>query len=159
MPILSNFPSGSGSGGGGLALAAVTNINTLTSHEKVYVKWTDPQDLVVAESTLAEWSGTLLVRKAGSMPVSRRDGTVVLDGKVRNQYQNAYFCDSGLSDGTTYYYKFFPYTTTNTYTELRIAEHLQPQTLPLWQRLKYERVCRRQPGRWQSSGLIHPLQL
>lgn len=48
MPILSNFPSGSGSGGGGLALAAVTNINTLTSHEKVYVKWTDPQDLVVA---------------------------------------------------------------------------------------------------------------
>ena len=57
MPILSNFPSGSGSGGGGLALAAVTNINTLTSHEKVYVKWTDPQDLIVADSTLAEWSG------------------------------------------------------------------------------------------------------
>lgn len=130
MPILSNFPSGSGSGGGGLALAAVTNINTLTSHEKVYVKWTDPQDLVVAESTLAEWSGTLLVRKAGSMPVSRRDGTVVLDGKVRNQYQNAYFCDSGLSDGTTYYYKFFPYTTTNTYTEHEDCEFTATPNAP-----------------------------
>lgn len=130
MPILSNFPSGSGSGGGGLALAAVTNINTLTSHEKVYVKWTDPQDLVVAESTLAEWSGTLLVRKAGSMPVSRRDGTVVLDSKVRNQYQNAYFCDSGLSDGTTYYYKFFPYTTTNTYTEHEDCEFTATPNAP-----------------------------
>lgn len=116
MPILSNFPGGSG-GGGGLALAAVSNIATLTSSGKVYIKWTDPDDLVVAESTLASWGGTLLVRKAGSMPTSRRDGTVVIDSTTRNQYSNAYFCDSGLSDGTTYYYKFFPYTTTGTYTD------------------------------------------
>lgn len=116
MPILSNFPGGSG-GGGGLALATVSNITTLTSSGKVYIKWTDPDDLVVAESTLASWGGTLLVRKAGSMPTSRRDGTVVIDSTTRNQYSNAYFCDSGLSDGTTYYYKFFPYTTTGTYTD------------------------------------------
>ena len=116
MPILSNFPGGSG-GGGGLALAAVSNITTLTSSGKVYIKWTDPDDLVVAESTLASWGGTLLVRKAGSMPTSRRDGTGVIDSTTRNQYSNAYFCDSGLSDGTTYYYKFFPYTTTGTYTD------------------------------------------
>ena len=116
MPILPNFPGGSG-GGGGLALAAVSNITTLTSSGKVYIKWTDPDDLVVAESTLASWGGTLLVRKAGSMPTSRRDGTVVIDSTTRNQYSNAYFCDSGLSDGTTYYYKFFPYTTTGTYTD------------------------------------------
>lgn len=116
MPIVSNFPGGSG-GGGGLALAAVSDINTLTSSGKVYIQWTDPDDLVVAESTLAAWGGTLLVRKAGSMPTSRRDGTVVVDSKTRNQYSNIYFCDSGLSNGTTYYYKFFPYTTTGTYTE------------------------------------------
>ena len=65
MPILSNFPGGSGSGGGGLALAAVSDIQTLVSSGKVYVKWTDPDDLVVADSTLAAWGGTLLVRKAG----------------------------------------------------------------------------------------------
>lgn len=116
MPIVSNFPGGSG-GGGGLALAAVSDINTLTSSGKVYIQWTDPDDLVVTESTLAAWGGTLLVRKAGSMPTSRRDGTVVVDSKTRNQYSNTYFCDSGLSNGTTYYYKFFPYTTTGTYTE------------------------------------------
>lgn len=116
MPIISNFPTGGG-GSGGLAVAAVSGITKLVSAGKVYVKWTDPEDLVVAESTLATWGGTLLVRKAGSMPVSRRDGTVVVDSKVRNQYKEKYFCDSGLSNGTTYYYKFFPYTTTSTYTD------------------------------------------
>lgn len=122
MPIISNFPTGGGSGGGGLALAAVTNIGTLVSSGKVYVKWTDPDDMVVAGSTLAAWGGTLLVRKAGSMPVSRRDGTVVLDSKTRNQYQSGYFCDSGLTNGVTYYYKLFPYTTSNTYTESEDCE-------------------------------------
>lgn len=116
MPIISNFPGGSGSGGG-LALAPVSNIQVLESSGKVYVKWTDPEDLIVAESPLATWGGTLLVRKAGSMPTSRRDGTVVVDSTTRNQYSNSYFCDSGLSNGTTYYYKFFPYTTSGTYTE------------------------------------------
>ena len=42
---------------------------------------------------------------------------VVLDSKTRNAYQNEYFCDSGLTDGVTYYYKFFPYTTQSSYTD------------------------------------------
>ena len=81
MPILSNFPGGAGSGSGGLTLAAVSGITTQVSSGKVYVKWTDPDDLVVAGSTIAAWGGTLLVRKAGSAPTSRRDGTIVLDSK------------------------------------------------------------------------------
>lgn len=89
MPIISNFPTGGGSGGG-LALAAVTGIATLAAAGKVYVKWTDPDDMVVAGSTLAAWGGTLLVRKAGSAPTSRRDGTIVLDSKTRDQYKSAY---------------------------------------------------------------------
>lgn len=117
MPILSNFPGGAGSGSGGLTLAAVSGIATQVSSGKVYVKWTDPDDLVVAGSTIAAWGGTLLVRKAGSAPTSRRDGTIVLDSKTRNAYKNTYFCDSGLSNGTKYYYKFFPYTTANAYTD------------------------------------------
>ncbi len=108
MPILSNFPGGAGSGSGGLTLAAVSGITTQVSSGKVYVKWTDPDDLVVAGSTIAAWGGTLLVRKAGSAPTSRRDGTIVLDSKTRDAYKNTYFCDSGLSNGTKYYYKFFP---------------------------------------------------
>lgn len=117
MPILSNFPGGSGSGGGGLTLAAVSNIKTLVASCKVYISWADPEDIVVADSPLAEWGGTLLVRKAGSVPTSRRDGTIVLDSKTRNAYSGSYFCDSGLSNGITYYYKFFPYTTASAYTD------------------------------------------
>ena len=117
MPILSNFPGGAGSGSGGVTLGAVSNINVLVASGKVYVKWTDPSDIVVSGSTLAAWGGTLLVRKAGSAPKSRRDGTVVLDSKTRDAYKTSYFCDSGLSNGVTYYYKFFPYTTNNAYTD------------------------------------------
>lgn len=119
MAIISCFPSGSG-GGGGIALAAVSSITTLASSGKVYVKWIDPDDIIVSGATLAEWGGTLLVRKAGSYPASRIDGTIVLDSKERRTaatYEDdAYFCDSGLADGTVYYYKFFPYTTDFVYT-------------------------------------------
>lgn len=119
MPIISTFPTGSGGngGGGGIPLDSVTGIATLASAGKAYLKWTDPADKAIGDTTLAAWAGTLLVRKAGSAPASRRDGTVVLDNKTRNAYQNQYFMDSGLSDGVTYYYKFFPYSTTNTYTD------------------------------------------
>lgn len=117
MPILSNFPGGSSTGGGGIALEAVTGLQTLVSSGKTYVKWTDPDDITLGDYDIAIWEGTLLVRKAGSMPVSRRDGTIVLDSKTKNAYATSYFCDSGLSNGVTYYYKLFPYTTTGTYTD------------------------------------------
>lgn len=118
MPIVSIFPTGSGgSGGGGVPLAAVSGIKTLTCHGKVYIKWTDPIDTTAGEATLAKWAGTLLVRKIGSAPANRRDGYVVIDSKQRDAYKDKYLCDSGLSDGTEYYYKFFPYSTTNTYTD------------------------------------------
>ena len=117
MPIISNFPGGSGSGGGGLALAAASNIKVLTASGKVYVKWTDPEDMVVGDATLATWAGTVLIRKAGSKPTSRRDGTIVLDSKERDKYKAAYFCDSGLTNGVEYFYKLFPYSTSNTYTD------------------------------------------
>lgn len=118
MPIVSIFPTGSGgSGGSGIPLAPVTGLATLAASGKAYLKWTDPIDTVVGDATLAAWAGTLLVRKAGSMPTNRRDGTVVIDNKTRDAYKTQYFCDSGLSDGVTYYYKFFPYSTTNTYAD------------------------------------------
>lgn len=132
MPILGNFPGGGGYGGGGPALASVTNIKTLTAHEKVYIQWTDPDDLVIAGSTLASWGGTLLVRKAGSMPTSRRDGVIVLDSKIRDAYQSTYFCDSGLADGMTYYYKLFPYSNTGTYTDSEDGSfNATPNPVPL----------------------------
>jgi len=129
MPVISYFPNGGG-GNVGLTLSPVTDIKTLTAHEKVYIKWSDPQDVVsTTGDLLATWEGTLLVRKAGSMPTSRRDGVIVLDSKTRDAYKDTYFCDSGLSNGITYYYKLFPYTTTKSYTDSEECEFL-PSPMP-----------------------------
>ena len=116
MSILSNFPTGNGNGNTGVLLEAVSGIKTLVASGKVYVKWTDPEDIIYEDIELAIWAGTLLVRKAGAVPLSRRDGTIVLDSKVSNGYKDSYFCDSGLSNDITYYYKFFPYKTKKKYT-------------------------------------------
>ena len=94
MPIISTFPTGSGGsgGGGGIPLAPVTGVATLAASGKAYLKWTDSIDTVVGDATLAAWAGTLLVRKAGSVPANRRDGTVVVDNKTRDKYKSQYFC-------------------------------------------------------------------
>ena len=126
MPIIYNFPFGDNSGTG-IPLGSVTNINTLSASNCIYIKWTDPED-IITDDTSAEWQGTLLVRKAGSMPTNRRDGTVVLDSIVRNQYSETYFCDSGLSNGQTYYYKFFPYTVKGAYTNHENCEFFATPT-------------------------------
>lgn len=114
MPVLSRFQSGSGASG--IPLPPVTGITTQPASGSMYIKWTDPEDVVVDGSTLATWAGTVLVRKAGSMPAGRRDGVQILDSKTRNAYKDTWFADSGLTNGTVYYYKFFPYTTDGVFT-------------------------------------------
>lgn len=66
------------------------------------VKWTDPCD--------NGWLGTKIVRKTGTYPASVIDGTLVVDSRVRNQYTEDGFVDTGLTNGTEYYYKAFPYS-------------------------------------------------
>lgn len=107
----------SSAGSGGIALGAVTGLSTVTASGKVFIRWTDPDNIEVDGTVLAEWAGTVLVRKAGSAPANRKDGTIVLDSQTKNAYAYNEFCDSGLTNGVTYYYKLFPYTTAKLYTD------------------------------------------
>ena len=116
MSIISSFPMGENVGSG-LSLDEVSNVKILTASEKVYIKWTDPGNIVLDDIALAEWKGTILVRKAGSTPTNRQDGTIVIDSVTHNAYSDKYFTDSGLSNGVTYYYKFFSYTKSYRYTD------------------------------------------
>lgn len=108
---LSNVSTGSA-----IQIADVTNVVVSGGVGVVSLNWTDPNDLVLDSVTLAGWAGTKVVRKAGSAPTSVSDGTVVVDSITRNAYQNTAFVDNTVVNGTTYYYKFFPYTTGGVYT-------------------------------------------
>lgn len=108
--------NGGSGGGGGIPLAQPTGVSLTNADEAVTIKWTDPADVTLDGATLAKWSGTLVVRKAGSAPTSKTDGVVVVDSKTRDAYKTTGFKDTGLTNGTKYYYGIFPYTTGNVYT-------------------------------------------
>lgn len=98
-----------------LPVSGVTNLLLTNQDQQVTIKWTDPDDLIYEGVTLASWSGTKILRKEGSYPVSESDGILVVDSKVKNQYSVTGYIDSGLTNDTNYYYTLFPYTEDNAY--------------------------------------------
>lgn len=103
-------------GGGSIPLPDVTGLTATVSGETVLLTWDDPDDVVIGGITYATWAGTKIVRKLGSVPASRTDGDVVVDSATRDQYSVNAFTDSGVSYGNHYYYRAFPYSTDNVYT-------------------------------------------
>lgn len=85
--------------------------------QKATLEWTDPTDTEINGIPIAEWAGTLVVRKIGSAPADKDDGTVVLNNTVRNAFSAVGWEDPDtLEYGTVYYYRFFPYTKIGAYT-------------------------------------------
>jgi len=80
----------------------VSGISATAGDGQISLMFNDPTDVY--------WTGTKVVRKAGAYPKSIRDGVVVLDNKTRGAYATTAIIDIGLTNGTTYYYHFFPYT-------------------------------------------------
>ena len=111
---------GGGGGGGGVPLADVTDFTVEYledgSHDGVNLTWTDPDDIVVSGITLATWAGTIIVKKVGSAPTSRTDGTVLVNSTTRDAYSSNALVDTDVEYGVKYYYRAFPYTTGKTYT-------------------------------------------
>lgn len=63
--------------------------------------------LKFSDSASTDWKMTKVIRKAGSEPTSIDDGTLILTNMTKDAYKNNLFIDSGLSNGTTYYYKVY----------------------------------------------------
>ncbi len=118
MDAIGKLEAGAGGSGGagGVELADVADVTTESGNGKISINWTDPDDVTYQGAMLARWAGTTVVRKEGSAPTGRTDGTVVIDSTTRNAYASTPFVDTGLTNGTTYYYRFFPHTTAGTYT-------------------------------------------
>lgn len=96
-----------------IAPSDVSNLTIKVGNGKLTVFWKDPNDTVVDGQTVCTWKGTKLVQKAGSYPENLTDGILVLDNQERNKYATNGFEINGLTNGTTYYFSLFPYSTEN----------------------------------------------
>jgi hypothetical protein len=95
---------------GSYSVGSCRNISITEVNRQFQITWSDPNDIVFGEETLATWDKTVLVRKEGSFPTSPTDGTVVVTNTVRNQYSTTPYTDTDVVVGT-YYYKLFPIST------------------------------------------------
>lgn len=64
-------------------------------------------DTVVDGQLLCTVGGVKVVRKEGSAPASLTDGTLIIDHAGGDSFT---YDDTGLTNGTTYYYRAFPYS-------------------------------------------------
>ena len=106
-------------GGTGLRIGDVNNFvaTSASGIQKIVLTWEDPDDLEIGGAVQASWGGTVIVRKVGSVPISTADGIIILDNKVRDQYSVNGYEDATVDFDTVYYYRAFPYTTDDLFTE------------------------------------------
>lgn len=105
--------------GGGGSSVRLGNVLDLTIEplvgNKIKITWADPEDVVLEGITLAQWKGTQLRKKLNTYPIDEKDGELITNNIVRNQYIDGYL-DEDLSSGQRYYYALFPYTLDDVYT-------------------------------------------
>jgi len=77
------------------APAAVINMNAVAGSHQIALTWTNPSD--------EDFAGTKVVRKEGSYPTSHTDGTAVYNSTGES------YTNTGLDNGTTYFYTAFAY--------------------------------------------------
>ena len=82
----------------------------ITSTDKeIKINWDDAKDIIINNNIINKWIGTILVKKAGSPPLSYYDGEILIDNKVRDNYKNTPYIDTNVNEDIEYYYGIFPY--------------------------------------------------
>ena len=108
MPLINRC----GGGGGTPQLCGqVENFEAGLGNLSAILSWTAP-----SPDEDNSFVGARIVRKTGSAPTGINDGTVVYEGTALT------YTDTGLTAGTTYYYRAFAYNAKKKYqTEYRVA--------------------------------------
>lgn len=151
----------SGASSKGFPPGDVSSIVTTVNDGRVLIKWSDPADTVIDGSTISAWKGTLLIRNADHYPESIKDGDVVVDNTTRDKYKSTWYTDSGLTNNTKYYYRFFPYNTAKVYNDssnlvfaaipLSFAPTLKDNT---WEQIKAASEGDAVPSTWKVGDEI-----
>lgn len=123
MPGINMMPSGSTLQ---IPLDACTNFSGKAGNAQVTLTWTDPKDKYATpegetaqdpDQLVSVWEYTQIIRKTGSQPAGPHDGELVVSSSVRDQYATTGFVDTGLVNGTLYYYAAFAYNTDGVWSE------------------------------------------
>lgn len=103
--------------GGGTSIApkATVEPSIVSGNAKVTITWGDPDDSIIDGVVLSTWAGTKLVMKESGYPENENDGTVILDNTEKDKYKTAGYEVTGLTNGNTYYFALFPYSTDGIY--------------------------------------------
>ena len=108
MPLINHCNVG---GGTPQLCGQVDNFKASLSNLSAILSWTAPNP-----DEDNSFVGARIVRKTGSAPTGINDGTVVYEGTALT------YTDTGLTYGTTYYYRAFAYNAKKKYqTEYRVA--------------------------------------
>ena len=104
-------------GGGGAKIPPKATVNPaiVNGNAKVTITWGDPEDVVADGVLLSTWKGTKLVMSETGYPENENDGTVLVDNTERDAYKTSGYEVASLTNGNTYYFKLFPYSTDGIY--------------------------------------------
>lgn len=85
----------------------MTNFSLTSGYQEIKIKAGVPDNTVIDGQLICTCAGVRIMRKVSSAPIGPEDGTLVLDLKAGNV---ADIVDTGLVNGVTYYYAFYPYS-------------------------------------------------
>ena len=103
------------SGGTSIAPKATVDPAIVSGNAKVTITWGDPDDSIIDGVVLSTWAGTKLVMKEDGYPENENDGTVIIDNTVKDAYKTSGYVVDNLTNGNTYYFALFPYSTDGIY--------------------------------------------
>ena len=102
-------------GGTKISPKATVNPTIINGNAKVTITWGDPDDVIADGVILSTWKGTKLVMKETGYPENENDGIVLVDNKIKDTYVSTGYEVTDLTNGNTYYFKLFPYSTDGIY--------------------------------------------
>jgi len=87
------------------------------SSSEIGLKFLEPEDSYADGNLICSVGGVMVRMSTEGYPASPSEGTLVVDNKVLGQYANEPFTVTGLTEGTTYYFSAFPYSTQGVYNQ------------------------------------------